>query len=217
MNSTTLVLRLALDISNYRNTEKSPVSNNSERVKQYSDGLRTFFRLVDCEQFNEILFVDNTLNTIESIPENILAALPSSVKLILTKTNRFGRWNKGAGDVETYKYLFSRNLIKTEYIFHFEPRLILKNSKLIDDFLLNPRSIFSLSSDAMGVQTGYLMVESRLFKKFSTTRRALSLTILKKSIENALLNFIQKKNVEIWKDFTCCERIDPITNRLVRY
>jgi hypothetical protein len=217
MNSTTLVLRLALDISDYRNVERSPVSNNSERVRQYSDGLCSFFRLVDFTQFDEILFVDNTLEGLDDIPANILSDLPPTTKIILTETNQLGRWNKGAGDVETYRYLFSNDLIKTKFIFHFEPRLILKNTKLIDDFFLNPRSIFSLSSNAMGVQTGYMMVESKLYKQFCTKRRALTLTIFRKSIEGVLLRFIQKRNIEIWRDFTCCERIDPDSNRLVRY
>jgi hypothetical protein len=217
MNSTTLVLRLALDISDYRNVERSPVSNNSERVKQYSDGLSSFFKLVDCNQFSEILFVDNTLEGLDSIPGNILKILPPTTKLILTKTNKFGRWNKGAGDVETYLYLFSKDLIKSKYIFHFEPRLILKNTKLIDDFFLNPRSIFSLSSDASGIQTGYMMVESKLYESFCTKGRALRLTIFRKSIEVALFRFVQKRNVEIWKNFKCCERIDPVSKRLIRY
>jgi hypothetical protein len=215
--SSTLVLRTAMDIRKYKNVHRSPVSSNSDRISEYKNGVSALSKLVSLAQFESILLVDNTLERESQETDLVRSYLPANTKLVLTGTNRFGQHNKGAGDVETYRYLSKEGFLKNDFLVHYEPRLILKSSTFFDKFFSNPRTILTLSPNGLGIQTGYMSFETKNLIEFCSIKRLLRMTVFNQSIENEMLQFAHKKELEISANLACTYRIDPITKQEIPY
>ncbi len=215
--STTLVLRSAINVNKYKNILRSPVSSNIDREAEYANGIVKFFSLVNYQSFDFILLVDNTISSINDYPEALRKLLPKSCQIITSNSNRFGKYNKGAGDLETYRYLFRRKKITTDYIIHFEPRLQLSNSLLFERFFMSPMSLLSKSLDQSGIQTGYMFLNSVQMKKFCSLTRLVRMLLFKQSIENHMLMFAYANKIQILEGYHCSFRIDPITRKLIEY
>lgn len=215
--TSTLVLRSAINVDKYKNHSRSPITQNTERELEYAQGITKFFSLVSYENFNSIMLVDNTICSTQAYPETLRRLLPEYCEVIATRTNRFGRYNKGAGDLETYRYLFKNKKIKTEYIVHFEPRLQLSNAKIFHQFFNLQKSLLSLSPDKLGIQTGYMILEAIQLKTFCNISRLLKMVLRNESIEKHMLSFAKSQNIEILEDYHCSLRIDPVSRRLIDY
>jgi hypothetical protein len=215
--TTTLVLRSAINVKKYRSKLRSPVTPNSEREMEYAQGIVKFFSLVNYQSFDFILLVDNTISSIHDYPQELRKILPESCEIIASNSNKFGKYNKGAGDIETYRYLFGRDKITTKYTVHFEPRLQLSNSQIFERFFKSPMSLLSLSMDRAGIQTGYMFLETSQLRKFCSLARLISLVIKRQSIENHMLRFAKTKKIQILEGYYCSFRIDPLTRNLIEY
>ena len=213
----TLVLRSAINVKKYRNFLRSPVTSNTDREMEYAQGIVKFFSLINHQSFDFILLVDNTISSINDYPDALRKLLPESCEIIASNSNKFGKYNKGAGDLETYRYLFNRNKITTPYTVHFEPRLQLSNSRIFERFFMSPKSLLSLSMDRAGIQTGYMFLKTSQLKKFCSFARLIRMVIKKQSIENHMLQFAQSKNIEILEGYYCSLRIDPLTRNMIEY
>lgn len=215
--SNSLVLRTALDVAKYKGGFNSPVSENRIRATQYKMGIDAFKALVPFDQFDNVYLVDNTIRSSLDIDPEILDSLPPSCKIIITNTNKFGKYNKGSGDVETYRYMFNSKILSEGFIIHFEPRLLLFNSDIFDSFLQNNRSLLNLSPDGKGIQTGYMFLKTEEMKDFCSLPRLLEMTIGRQSIENHMLEFATNKDIELKRNYTCAYRIDPLTRSKIPY
>ena len=215
--SASLVLRTALNIEDYKNVMKSPVASTEIRLNQYIDGLYQFKDLVPLDSFTEVLVVDNTINSTYDFDKRIKRALPIGTNFVATGTNRFGKYNKGAGDVETYRHLFRSGMLKTDFIVHFEPRLKLSDPTIFIDFAVNNRSLLCVSPQGESIQTGYMFLASKIFEEFCSIKRLVGMTLRQKSIEDVMFEFALKKKVELINNYTCSFRSDPITGREIPY
>lgn len=215
--STSLVLRTAFDIGRYKNADRSPVASAQNRLEQYIDGFNRFSSLVSIELFDDVFVVDNTLNAVTDFDKRIRKCLPGNVKFLATGTNRFGRYNKGAGDVETYRFMFKSRMLRNDFTVHFEPRLKLVNTAIFDNFFTRNRSLLSVSPSGNSIQTGYMFLESAEFRKFCSFERLLYMTFRQESIENLLFKFAEKRRIELVRNYTSSLRIDPITNNEIPY
>lgn len=138
-------------------------SNNGEtRFLQYFKGLQKLFEYNSffIENHIDIILFDNSIDNINDIPDIIKNALPLNVNIIVKIVNSYGCINKGAGLIE--HWLYNKELIeKYDWIIHFEPRQLLKSNQLIENFLKNPRNLFTFNTNIKHFNTGLFCIESK--------------------------------------------------------
>ena len=212
-----LIIRTAFNVDGYRNSVFSPVTSGPDRKEQYRIGISSILELVDLEKFSRILLVDNTISHISEISADIRELLPKNWEFVITKSNDYGRSNKGAGDIETYKKLELGNYL-SGYIFHHEARLILKNPKLINSFASNPENSIcrEISKNYLRrlisnktVATGHFGIHSNLLSAFVNKVNLPDMVRLNQSIERLLWIFLKQNQVKLKPKAGYCERFNP--------
>ena len=138
--------------------------------------------------------MDNTLESIDDVPVQIRECLSDDTFLYVKNKNDYGKFNKGAGDIEMWKE-YSEILEGYEYFFHYEPRLLLKDFSFIQSFLDNPRNYFTLSRDDQ-VRTGYFGVSVKDFYEFYDPINLKDMVNNSISIEDIMFDFFNNKNTE---------------------
>ena len=193
---------------------KSYTSDGEKRTIQFVKGFESFFYHLNkhVKSYENVYIVDNTLQDKSEIDKRILDVIPSDVKFIFSKTNNYGKHNKGAGDIEGWNY--NKELISNyEYIFHHEPRQILLNFNLYESFLKYKTNVFC-NNNAGQFWTGTWAMQTKLLIEYLNFRSAESLVAKNESIETDIYNFFknkQYKTVEkvgvLWHDeFTATDR-----------
>lgn len=168
------------------------------RIKQYIKGLNSLKKNYSNMKKIDFIYVDNTLENSKHIPQGIKLNLPSNCRLLVKFNNYYGKYNKGAGDIEMWKSYLS--IIKRyEFFFHYEPRMILKDFSFIKSFLENPRNFFSIAVKSKQVKTGYFGVNTKDFTRFITKTNLNDMIFNKISIENLMYNFFKNKKSEFIK------------------
>ena len=115
-NKILIELRAAIDVSD--NTY-IPLCHGDKRTQQYVDGLKEFFKFENSFNKCDIVFVDNTLDSSDDIPTQIRKCLSDNTFLYVKNKNDYGKFNKGAGDIEMWKE-YSEILEEYEYFFHYK-------------------------------------------------------------------------------------------------
>jgi hypothetical protein len=205
---TQIVLRTALSTSNYKAAKNSPVEIGPKRISQYSKNAEILVALAPELFSNDVLVVDNTVESPCQMTEVFESSLPNTVRYIATGTNSFGRFNKGAGDSETYRHLI-RNRFVTRSFLHLELRLRPIAKDFINDFLVNPRSTARMNLDST-IQSGcigYSYEDATRF--FWRNAKPLLMTLGKVSIENLLSEYWGKYDLSIWQGAAQFLRHDP--------
>ena len=210
-----IILRTAFDVRKYRNKHDSPVSDNHTRKEQYLIGSHSFQKFLPEIQKYEVIIIDNTVKSVEDIPKEFIA-LWKNAQIVCTRTNRFGKFNKGAGDVETLRYAFKNKIITTDFLF-YELRLKTINPGFIRNFLDYPRNLVTLEEDNLSVRSGYVGFEYSTAQKFYGSTSLISMTVKKESIENLLLQYWEKNSLEYLPAGNYTLRFDPSANRYIFY
>jgi len=203
INNIFVELRCAFDSSNFFNP--SWVSHGESRDSQYERGFKTFFDVYAKYNipYKNIYVVDNTLKSKEDLNKNIANNIPKDVNLTLTQKNKYGRRNKGAGDIEGWN--FTRNIFsKYKYFFHHEPRMETKSSVLFDTFLKEPNNIFIINNEPDQFQTGTFIIRTEDMLDYIDYRTPQQLCSPPTNIENDLFNFINKVKKT---DFTTVSKV----------
>lgn len=171
-------------------------NSQNERIQQYVNGLSAFFnykKILDKYDI-DIYITDNTIDNINDIPIQILNVLPKNVKFSVFNNNIYGCYNKGAGLIQTW--LYNKELISQyDWFIHFEPRQLLKSFNFIENFLKNPRNLFTINVNIKHFNTGLFCLESKhLIDYISNTdlRHMINNSI---SIECDLYNNINNKGI----------------------
>ncbi len=99
-NKILVELRAAIDVSD---NNFIPLCHGSKRTQQYVDGLKGFFKYEKYLNKCDIVFVDNTLDSSDEIPTQIRECLSDDTFLYVKNKNDYGKFNKGAGDIEMWK------------------------------------------------------------------------------------------------------------------
>ena len=197
-NKILIELRAAIDVSD--NTF-IPLCHGDKRTQQYVDGLTEFFKYENCFDKCDVVFVDNTLDSSDDIPPQIRECLSDDTFLYIKNKNDYGKFNKGAGDIEMWKE-YSEILEGYEYFFHYEPRLILKDFSFIRSFLDNPRNYFTLSRSDQ-VRTGYFGVSVKDFYEFYNQINLKDMVNNSISIEDIMFDFFNRKNTDFDNNSYC--------------
>ena len=167
-----------------------------ERIQQYVKGLGKFFEYNDIfKKHNiDIYLVDNSIKPGYTLPRDLLAILPNNVKINTSINNTFGSLNKGAGLIE--QWLYCKELIAKYYwIIHFEPRQLLLNFNFINNFLENPRNLFTLGSGNNHFNTGLFCIETSKLLHYCQNIDMNVMVTQSLSIEFDLFNYIKKNNI----------------------
>lgn len=191
------------------------LDQKKERIRQYIKGLESLKKYYRNLKYVDFIYVDNTLENLKHIPQEIKLNLPKNCKLLIKFNNYYGKYNKGAGDIEMWKSY--KNIIKRyDFFFHYEPRMILKDFSFIKSFLKKPRNFFSIAIKSRQVKTGYFGVNTKDFVKFIKKINLNEMTAHKISIENLMYDFFKNKSSEfIKKEFFLWH--DQQINKYVRY
>ena len=177
-----------------------------KRIEQYISGLNSLKKFYNKLEGIDILFVDNTLENINFVPDKIKSKLPKNCKFYVKLNNLYGKYNKGAGDIEMWR-AYLQIIKKYDYFLHYEHRMIIKDFSFVSSFLKNPRNFFSITNNGKQIKTGCFGVNTIDFINF-IKKINLDLMVRKKvSIEDLMYNFFKKKkhqfikkNFFLWHD-----------------
>jgi len=172
---------------------KAFISEGENRVLQFTEGFKSFFKLFDksVDSYEDVYIVDNTIKDKNEIDKRILDVIPDGVNFIFANVNNHGKNNKGAGDIEGWNY--NKELIsKYKYIFHHEPRQILLNFNLYESFLEHRTNVFCNNNHEQ-FWTGTWGMETKLLMEYLNFRSAESLSKGSICIENDLYDFFKNK------------------------
>lgn len=127
---------LLLPISTNVSESKSKL-NQDKRKEQYINGIKRILEYEHIKNF-DIVLVDNTTT---SIDKDIQQVMPFISETITIDKNENGQRNPGAGILDVWHHL--KNDISTyDWIIHFEPRQMMKDFRIFETFMENPRNIF---------------------------------------------------------------------------
>lgn len=171
------------------------------RVNQYIKGFESLKNQGVFDLFENILLIDNTCRNTSKVPKKIARLLPENTVFNFTNKNTFGLLNKGAGVIDSLCH--SKDLInKYEFVFYFEPKLILNNRSFIDNFLDLPRNLFVISEEYPQVKSGYFGTESSELIKFLKSVNIQKMIDEKLNLENLIYDFFNQKSDFIKGTFT---------------
>jgi hypothetical protein len=171
-------------------------TNNNQRIEEYVEGLSKFFEFVK-DRYTSIDFyiIDNSITSGKQIPDSIVKILPNNIKIIEHSNNIYGAINKGGGLIENWLYA-KEVLNKYDWLIHFEPRQHLKSFDFIDNFLNNPRSLFTLGKERNHFNTGLFcikIIDLEIFLSLVNLNRMIQHNI---SIEYIIYDFFVSNNIE---------------------
>ena len=182
------------------------IEYGNKRINSYVDGFINLQKLEIYKMFDETILIDNTISSAKNVPDQINKLLPKNTIFLVNKNNTLGRTNKGAGMLKSLEKNVS--FFKDyDFIFYFEPRLILKSSEFIKQFFENRINSFSMESGKR-VKTGYFGSTSNDLIEFINSYKAEDLVEKNLHIELLMYEFYEKKNtnfyttsISLWKNY----------------
>jgi hypothetical protein len=193
MSKILVILNSAFNVSNVNNIA---VEVGDTRLKQYIDGFEKLFEFDFNKDGHDVTFVltDNTIGSKEEIDNQILEVLPSNTVFDTKLDNDYGRINKGAGVLTSWRR--NRGLISQhDFILHFEPRLFVNNFTFFDDFFYNPRTLITIGTNGSHFNTGLFSFKSDEFNSFINHFTPEIMVNRGISIEYLLYNYVNSNNL----------------------
>ena len=209
-NGVTFLLRSAIDAEKYLANNKSPIILGQKRWINYERSSKIFFSKIQCLEVDKIILIDNTLKNSSVNVQRIRQFIPENVEIVLTETNKFGIYNKGAGDIETLKYIANFKNIFTEHIFYFELRLELISLDFMENFTNKPRNLIHINPINKSATTGYFGCKTQTLFDFVNTSNLESMIKDEASIEYLLGEFAVQNNWELFSKNGFTIRYDPV-------
>lgn len=202
------------------------VNRGEERIEQIYSGIKKFlshFDLLTNKEKCQIFFVDNTIESKDSIPKKIKEILEENniIQLVQIK-NYYGSKNKGAGDIDIWRE--NLNIMSDfKWILHFEPRTILNSSEFINKCLTSPSNLFKiLRPDNTGEHfyTGLFMMDIEDLKDYINSINLDTMVNNCISIEYSLFEFMQSFKFNKFKEYTKKLKVtwnDSHENRFIEF
>lgn len=224
MDKNIVILRTALDVDSYLGHDLSTVSSGTRRLNEYISGIVSLTNYLKKSPDTSLMFLDNTLSSNEQIPQEIIAVLPKNTILRTTGTNEFGRFNKGAGDIETWTSIRDE-ISEYKVVLHYEGRLRIRSERFLNSFFKLPRSMvcreipqpIRLLNKPKSVATGYFGIESGALIKFIKNVDPEDMTQKKIAIEHLFYDYCRLMKFEMWSHSGYCWRSNPNTGKSTRY
>ena len=156
----------------------------TKRIKQYQNGINKIFEFnKDCD----IIIADNG--------NNFNFKLNGKITVIKNNPNNYGKINKGAGLIEIWRN--NIELLKQyDYIIHFEPRQLLINNDFINDFIKNPRNLFTIGKEQNHFNTGLFCIKSSTLLQYIQLNSPQLLVSKRLGIEYSLYHFFLRNKIQ---------------------
>lgn len=141
------------------------------RHTQFANGLKKFFEYKEKLNLNQCdcFLLDNTVKNLEEIPEEIKAIIKeNNLEVFYSPHNKYGKHNKGAGDIEGLKFV-KEKISNYQWFIHFEPRQLLVSHQFFDSFFNKPRDLFTFNDNPNArrhFNTGLYATETKNIIKF---------------------------------------------------
>lgn len=191
MNSICIFMPTTIEIDTSSYLYKvNQLTDTSTRVQQYLKGIKQIYDLNKDKNINIIISDNSNYFNNNSIIKEYLET--TSIKIIKDVPNNYGKINKGSGVVENW-LCNSKILSNYKWIIHFEPRQLLKSNYLIDNFLQNPRNLFTINVNVRHFNTGLFAIKSELLLKYINNYNINTTNL--KSIEDDLYQYFINNNL----------------------
>lgn len=207
MQKTLLLLNSSLNIKKpLLKFDNIKIEYGEKRLISYSKGFNSLHKTEIYNKFNKVALIDNTTSKVQDIDSGLRNLLPKETAYLLGKHNKIGRKNKGAGMLDSLQR-YSEFFKEYDYIFYFEPRLILENPEFIINTLNKEYNVFTLESEKR-VRTGYFGSISRDLIEFVNSNSSDDLVKNNLHIELLMYEFYSDKNtlflkdnISLWKNY----------------
>lgn len=167
----------------------------SKRKEQYLEGIQRVLAYPRIKQF-DIVLIDNT--TTEKDPD-IQGIMPFVSEYIAINKNDQGSRNIGAGIIDVWNYL-NDDIKAYDWIIHYEPRQYMKDYRIFDMFLQEPRNIFMYGNSRHDhYYTGLFSLKVKQLLEYLSKVDAKKLTRKKIGLEYSMFNHIKPSQVAIVK------------------
>ena len=188
-------LRICTNIEKTHLFNNNLIENNNKRIQQYRKGILKFIELNKKyinNQDIDVYITDNTIQDNQTLSKHLLDIIPNNFKIITCFNNNYGCYNKGAGDIE--QWLYCKKIIEEyDYFIHFEPRQLLIDNQFIDNFMKNPRTIFTYGSGKNHFNTGLFACKTQELLQFINIFSPKLLVEKHLGIEYAIYHFYNNK------------------------
>ena len=169
-------------------SQQNMLEINDKRLKQYQNGIKKFLDLNKKYNF-DIYIADNGYNFDGKIQ------IPEGINIIMNNPNKYGKFNKGAGIHE----IWNNNIdiiSKYNYIIHFEPRQELIDNSFIDNFIQNPRTLFTYGQNNNHFNTGLFAIKSNELISYLQYNHSNVMVQKCLSLEYILFNYYINNNIK---------------------
>lgn len=170
-------------------------TQGSQRENEFVEGFRRFRKIYDellSKEFS-VLLVENTVSSVEEVPQAIRNEWSDDWNFIATESNRYGGSNKGAGIVENYLLLKQGGILDDyDWIIHFEPRLSLNDGSFFETFIKSPMNQFTPATEGQYF-TGLFSLESDALGEFINQISLEEMTMKRINLENIIYHFMVTK------------------------
>lgn len=184
---------------------------NDIRLKQIVDGITEFFKYnhkyLDDGRMS-VYITDNSISEEHPLDSTVIAALHPKCKIITNNQNVYGKYNKGAGLIDQWRYCESMENVMSshEWFIHFEPRLFLQNNDFIDSFMSNPRELFTINQNNVHFNTGLFATRSNNIIEFMNHIPLQWMISHQKSLEDLIYVHYNKNYIS----FDCFDKMNVI-------
>jgi len=172
-------------------SKNNMLENTDNRIKQYKNGINKVLELNKKNNI-DIYIADNGFDFKEKI------CIDDNIKVISNNPNNYGKINKGAGIIEIWNN--NIEIIKQyDYIIHFEPRQLLIDNYFIDNFMKNPRTLFTYNHNISvnrHFNTGLFACKSKHLLEFINEHSPELLVKRSLGIENVLYHFFETNQLQ---------------------
>lgn len=172
-------------------SKNNMLENTDNRIKQYQNGINKVLELNKKYNF-DIYIADNGFDFKDKI------YIDDRIKVISNNPNNYGKMNKGSGIIEIWNN--NIEIIKQyDYFIHFEPRQLLIDNYFIDNFIKNPRTLFTYNNNTYAnrhFNTGLFACKSKELSKFINDFKPEFLVKRSLGIEHSLYNFYEINKIQ---------------------
>ena len=166
--------------------KRGQLEYGKKRIEQYKKGINKLLEL-------------NTNNNIDMIladnGNDFDLTLDKRITVIKKNPNNYGKINKGAGLIEIW--CNNIELLKQyDYIIHFEPRQLLVNNNFIDNFMKNPRNLFTMGKEQNHFNTGLFGIKSSTLLQYIQINSPELLVAKQLGIEYSIYHYFLRNKIQ---------------------
>lgn len=190
---------------NSRLNKLNQLTCNEKRQIQYLEGIQQIYKLN--KNYDIKIYLSDNSDFFDNNSEIKDYINTTHIEIISNVSNIYGKVNKGAGLIENWVY--NKDLLKKyDWIIHFEPRQLLQSNQFINNFLQNPRNLFTLGKEKNHFNTGLFCINSESLLEFININNPDKLIKNNISIEYVLYSYFIINKIKNKIEFSILDKMD---------